>query len=79
MQALPADGYVSMIFRRAPFQRLLAPTSTVGKALASFANDTDMLSSSLDGYAKNVATEVIAVGRAETLGYWEDTVERVAA
>ena len=73
-----ADGYVGMIFRRAPFQRLPSPKSSIGKALATFANDADMLGTSLYGYAKNVVAEVISVGRAGTLIDWEDTVEQRA-
>ena len=70
-----ADGYVGMVFRRAPFQRLPSPKSSIGKALATFANDADMLGTSLYGYAKNVTTEVISVGRAGSLVDWEDTGE----
>ena len=76
--ARTADGYIGMIFRRAPFQRLPTPTSTLGKAVATFVTDADMLGTSLYGYAKNVVTEVIAVGRAGTLVDWEDTVEHRA-
>ena len=73
-----ADGYVGLIFRRAPFQRLPSPKSSLGQALAAFNNDADMLGTSLYGYAKNVVAEVIAVGRAGTLVDWEDTVEHRA-
>ena len=76
--ARTADGYVGLIFRRAPFQRLPDPKSTLGQSLAAFANDADMLGTSLYGYAKNVVTEVISVGRAGTLVDWEDTVEHRA-
>ena len=70
-----ADGYVGLVFRRAPFQRLPSLRSSIGKALAAFANDADMLGTSLYGYAKNVVTEVIAVGRAGSLVDWEETGE----
>ena len=70
-----ADGYVGMVFRRSPFQRLPSPKSSIGKALAGFSNDADMLGTSLYGYAKNVTTEVISVGRAGSLVDWEDTGE----
>ena len=59
--ARTADGYVGMIFRRAPFQRLPSDKSTLGQALATFANDAEILGTSLYGYARNVVTEVIAV------------------
>ena len=73
--ARTADGFVGMIFRRAPLTRLPDESSSAGKALARFAHDVDMRGTSLIGYAKNVVTEVIAVGRAGTLVDWEDQVE----
>jgi len=73
--ARTADGYVGLVFRRAPFQRLPSPKSSLGHALATFVNDADLLGTSLYGYAKNVVAEVIAVGRVGTLVDWEDTVE----
>ena len=73
--ARTADGFVGMIFRRAPFVRLPDEASSVGKAMARFAHDVDMLGTSLFGYAKNVVTEVISVGRAGTLVDWEGEVE----
>ena len=73
-----ADGYVGLIFRRAPFQRLPSLRSSIGKALSVFANDADMLGTSLYGYAKNVVTEVIAVARAGTLVDWENEGEQRA-
>jgi len=44
--------------------------------LASFRNDVDMLGTSLFGYAKNIVSEVISVGRAGTLIDWEGEVEK---
>ena len=76
--ARTAEGYVGLIFRRAPFQRLPSDKSSLGQALATFANDADMLGTSLYGYAKNDVTEVIALGRVGTLVDWEDTVEHRA-
>ena len=73
--ARTADGYVGLIFRRAPFMRLPDEKEGVGAALAAFTNDVDMLGTSVFGYAKSVVAEVIAVGRAGTLVDWEDTVE----
>ena len=57
-----------------PKQRGGAP-SALGRALAAFKNDADMLGRPLVNYAKNVVNEVIAVGRAGTLIDWEGDVE----
>src|SRR5262245_57219608 len=70
-----ADGYVGLIFRRVPFIKLPEANSALGKALADFSNDADMLGTSLNQYAKNVLTEVISVGRAGTLIDWESENE----
>jgi len=67
-----------LIFRRAPFVRLPDEKQGVGVALATFRNDVDMLGTSLFGYAKNVVSEIIAVGRAGTLVDWEGDVENRA-
>ncbi len=52
--------------------------SALGRALATFKNDADMLGTPLVNYAKNVVNEIIAVGRAGTLVDWENTVENRA-
>ena len=76
--ARTADGFVGLILRREATVKLPEPSSGVGKALANFADDADMLGTTLAAYAKNVVTEVIAVGRAGTLIDWEDEVEQRA-
>src|SRR3954469_8759074 len=38
-----ADGYVGLIFRRAPFIKLPEGNSAISRALAEFNNDADML------------------------------------
>ena len=73
--ARTADGFLGLIFRRPPFVRLPDEKQGVGAALASFRNDVDMLGTSLFGYAKNIVSEVIAVGRAGSLVDWEGDVE----
>lgn len=73
--ARTADGYLGQIFRRAPFLKLPEPGSAIGRALHEFNHDADMLGTTLAGYAKNILTEVIAVGRAGTLIDWEGEVE----
>jgi hypothetical protein len=74
-----ADGYVGQIFRRAPFIRLPEPDTALGRALKTFHHDADMFGTSLRAYARNVVTEVVAVGRAGTLIDWEGTENRVYA
>ena len=73
--ARTADGYMGLIFRRPPFVKTPDVGSGVGKALARFVNDADMLGTSLYGYTKNVVHEVISVGRAGTLMDWEGEFE----
>ncbi len=48
----------------------------IGKAMARFSNDADMLGTSLFGYAKNVMREMISVGRSGTLVDWEGDYEQ---
>lgn len=76
--ARTAEGYVGLIFRRPPFWKM-PEGSALGLALAEFKNDADMLGTPLLGYAKNVVSEVISVGRAGTLIDWEGTENRVYA
>ena len=73
--ARTADGYIGLIFRRPPFVKVPEASVGVGKALAQFVNDADMLGTSLYGYTKNVVSEIIAVGRAGTLMDWEGDFE----
>jgi hypothetical protein len=76
--ARTADGFVGLIFRREPTFKLPENSAGVGRALATFVDDADMLGTSLSAYAKNVVTEVVAVGRAGTLVDWEDQAEQRA-
>ena len=69
--ARTASGYLGMIFRRAPFVKLPA-----APAMQEFVNDTDLLGTTLYGYAKQIVTEVVHVGRAGTLIDWEPTEGR---
>src|SRR4051794_20039186 len=87
--ARSAEGFIGLIFRRPPFIKVpeagaqgslsqagqSRPTG-VGRALAGFVNDADMLGTTLAGYAKNVATEVVGIGRAGSLVDWEGDVEK---
>jgi hypothetical protein len=73
--ARTADGYVGLIFRRVPFLKLPEANTALGRALAEFNNDADMLGTTLTAYAKNILSEVITVGRAGTLIDWESENE----
>ena len=53
-------------------------SSGIAKAFGEFVNDSDMLGTSLFGYAKNVVREVISVGRSGTLVDWEGDFEQRA-
>jgi hypothetical protein len=73
-----ADGYVGRIFRRDPTFKLPDASAGIGRALDAFVADSDLLGTPLTAYAKNVAHEVITVGRAGTLVDWEDISEKRA-
>src|SRR5215475_6002071 len=68
--ARSAEGFVGLIFRRPPFVKLPESQSGVGKALAGFVNDADMLGTTLASYAKNVTAGVVGLGRAGSLVDW---------
>jgi hypothetical protein len=76
--ARSAEGFIGLIFRRPPFVKVPESQSGVGRALATFLNDADMLGTTLPGYAKNVVTEVVGIGRAGSLVDWEGDVEKRA-
>jgi hypothetical protein len=73
--ARTADGYAGLIFRRPPFVKVPSGKNGLGAALDAFLNEVDMLGTPLQGYAKNVVQEVLAVGRAGSLIDWEGDVE----
>src|SRR5512137_2988706 len=70
------EAYLGLMFRRPPFVKLPADGAGVGRAMAQFQNDADMLGTTLTGYAKVVVGDVIGLGRAGTLVDWEDQVEQ---
>jgi hypothetical protein len=76
--ARTAEGYVGLMFRRPPFVKVPEASAGVGRALADFVNDADMLGTTLAAYAKNAIWEVMGVGRAGSLVDWEDQVEKRA-
>lgn len=70
-----AEGYVGLIFRRPPFLKLPDKSSALGKALADFAHDADMLGTPFSSYAQNIVSEVISLGRVGSLVDWEGESE----
>ncbi len=73
-----ADGFVGLIFRRAPFVRLPDVKTGVGLALQRFENDVDLSGTNLGSYAQQMVRELIEVGRAGTLVDWEGGTENRA-
>ena len=45
--ARTADGYLDLVFRRAPFVKMREGGGAIGQALEAFVNDADMLGTSL--------------------------------
>ncbi|HOX59373.1 MAG TPA: DUF4055 domain-containing protein [Candidatus Paceibacterota bacterium] len=76
--ARTSEAYQGLIFRRPPFVKLPEGGSGLGKAMEEFANDSDMLGTSLTAYAKMVVGDVIGLGRAGTLVDWESEAEQRA-
>src|SRR5262245_10396512 len=77
--ARTAEGLVGLVFHRTPSVKLpddqvpgraVGKSSSVGRALAEFAKDADMAGTRLTAYAKNIANEVVLVGRAGSLVDW---------
>lgn len=69
--ARTVDGFVGLIFRREPSVKLPERGAGVAGALRVFAEDVDLLGTSLYTFSKNIVTEVLTVGRAGTLVDWE--------
>ncbi|HOX59106.1 MAG TPA: DUF4055 domain-containing protein [Candidatus Paceibacterota bacterium] len=76
--ARTSEAYLGLMFRRPPFLKLPNDGAGVGRAMAEFQNDADMLGTTLTGYAKMVVGDVIGLGRAGSLVDWEDEVEQRA-
>ena len=76
--ARTAEGFIGLIFRREPTFKIPEKSSGVGRALASFVEDANMLGTSLTAYAKDVVREVVCVGRAGSLVDWENESEKRA-
>jgi hypothetical protein len=76
--ARTADGFVGLIFRREPTVKLPDRVSGVAGALRVFAEDVDLMGTSLYTFSKNVVNEAITLGRAGTLVDWEGQGEQRA-
>ena len=74
--ARTVDGFVGLIFRREPTVKLPERVSGVAGALRVFAEDVDMLGTSLYTFSKNIVSEVLTVGRSGTLVDWEGEGEK---
>jgi len=74
--ARTVDGFVGLIFRREPTVKLPERVSGVAGALRVFAEDVDLLGTSLYTFSKNIVSEVLTVGRAGTLVDWEGEGEQ---
>ncbi len=72
------SGYVGMIFRRDPVLQIPDRSVAVQPALKTFINDVDLLSTTLDSYAKNLIVDVVSLGRAGTLVDWDGEKENRA-
>lgn len=66
--ARTVDGFVGLIFRREPTVKLPERVSGVAGALRVFAEDVDLLGTSLYTFSKNIVSEVLTVGRADVGG-----------
>ena len=74
-----ADAFVGLVFRKSPFVKIPESQDGIGKAMARFSNDADMLGTSLFGYAKSVVREVISpLRRPSDFGPWPLDVKQLA-
>ena len=73
-----SDAFVGLIFRREPTVKIPERVSGVAGALRVFAEDVDLLGTSLYTYSKNIVNEVLTVGRAGTLVDWDGEGEQRA-
>ena len=76
--ARTSEAYLGLIFRRPPFVKLPEAGVGLGQAMQEFANDVDLLGTSLTAYAKMAVGDVIGLGRAGTLVDWEEEAEQRA-
>ncbi len=84
------DGFLGLIFRREPTVKFpggnegdaaaspYRAVSGVAGALRVFAEDVDLMGTSLYTFSKNVVSEVMSIGRAGSLVDWEEDGEQRA-
>ena len=76
--ARTVSGYLGMIYRRDPLCKVPEGGGGLAAAMRAFVNDSDLLGKSLDGYSREVASEVIIMGRCGTLVDWVAGLENRA-
>lgn len=64
------SGYLGMLFRKPP--AFNQPKDSTKKIFDSFRDDVDLFGTTLASYSRNLASEVLAVGRGGTLVDWHD-------
>jgi hypothetical protein len=69
-------GYLGLIFRRDPVLQVPAKSAGIHDVIKRFANDVDLLGTTLDSYSKTVVQEVLSVGRAGSLVDWNEEENR---
>jgi hypothetical protein len=72
------EGYVGLMFRRAPIVWEFGPGAAHSEGVAAFLDDVDLLGTSMESYVRSLAWEVLTVGRGGTLVDWEETAEQRA-
>ena len=72
------EGYVGLMFRRAPVAWEGGPGQAYSAPLAAFLCDVDMLGTSMLAYSRALTWEILTTGRGGTLVDWEDTMEQRA-
>lgn len=71
-----AEGFVGMVFRRDPVLKIPEPGTPAGDLLKRFESDVDLFGTTLYLYSKEIAGEILQVGRAGTLVEWHDAEAR---
>jgi hypothetical protein len=74
--ARTSEGFRGMVFRRDPVVKLPDPATPLGAVMERFRTDVDLLGTSLFLYCKNVAGQILDVGRSGTLVEWNESEQR---
>jgi hypothetical protein len=70
-------GYLGMVFRKDPTVNL-GGTNTVVPSFLPFRDDVDLLGTDFQAYARDIVSDVLAVGRAGTLVDWHEQEARAS-